>query len=140
MGRVSPSNFRQNVLIETSNVCFKNFYISHLVLCHFLMPWSLENSKGINTFSITFSNNVLEDYVFWTFVYRLHCTKDEVFHYRFLQYMWPNPEETADLVTFPGETFNKKLHLFVQCLYSIWRPPYPVESFIFWSYIFLKIS
>ena len=66
MGRVSPSHFLQNVLIETSNVCFKNFYISHLVLCHFLMPWSLENSKGINTFSITFSNNEWEDYVFWS--------------------------------------------------------------------------
>ena len=25
LGRVSPSHFLQNVLIETSNVCFKNF-------------------------------------------------------------------------------------------------------------------
>ena len=30
LGRVSPSCFLQNVLIETSNVSFKNFQISHV--------------------------------------------------------------------------------------------------------------
>ena len=29
--------------------------------------------------------------------------------------MWPNPQETADLVTFIGEFFNGKHHFFVQC-------------------------
>ena len=32
LGRVSASHFLQNILIETSNVCFKNFQISYLVL------------------------------------------------------------------------------------------------------------
>ena len=46
------------------------------------------------------------------------CTaqKSEVFHYRFLQQMWTNPQETADLVTFTEEICNGKLHFFVQCL------------------------
>ena len=39
-----------------------------------------------------------------------HCTKNEVFHYGFLQSMWPNPQETADLVTFTEEIRNGKLH------------------------------
>ena len=37
LGRVSPSHFLQNVLIETSCVCFKNYQISYRVLCHFLI-------------------------------------------------------------------------------------------------------
>ena len=28
--------------------------------------------------------------------------------------MWPNPQETADLVTFTEEILNRKLHFFVQ--------------------------
>ena len=31
--------------------------------------------------------------------------------------MWPNPKETADLVTFTEENLNGKLHFFVQCDY-----------------------
>ena len=30
--------------------------------------------------------------------------------------MWPNPQETADIVTFTEEVLNGKLHFFVQCL------------------------
>ena len=41
LGRVSPSHFLQNVLIETSCV-------SYSVLCNFLISWSLEYSKHIN--------------------------------------------------------------------------------------------
>ena len=48
LGRVFPSHFLQNVLIETSCVCFKNFSISYRVLCYFLISWSLEYSKHIN--------------------------------------------------------------------------------------------
>ena len=41
-----------------------------------------------------------------------HCTaqRNEVFHYGFLQCMWPNPQETADFVTFTEEILNGKLH------------------------------
>ena len=38
-----------------------------------------------------------------------HCTKKEVFHQGFLQQMWPNPQKTADLVTFVEEILNGKL-------------------------------
>ena len=37
LGRVSPSHFLQNVLIEISCVCFKTFCNSYRVLCHFLI-------------------------------------------------------------------------------------------------------
>ena len=33
--------------------------------------------------------------------------------------MWPNPQETADLVTFTEEIFNGKLHFFA-AVYSVW--------------------
>ena len=36
--------------------------------------------------------------------------KNEVFHQGFLQSMWPNPQETADLVTLTAEILNGKLH------------------------------
>ena len=41
---------------------------------------------------------------------RIHCTKNKVFHYGFIQWMWPSPQETADLVTFTEEILNRKLH------------------------------
>ena len=37
-------------------------------------------------------------------------TKNEIFHLGFLQLMWPNPQETADLVTFTEEILYEKLH------------------------------
>ena len=33
--------------------------------------------------------------------------------------MLPNPKETADLVKFTEQIFDRKLHFFVQCLVSI---------------------
>ena len=39
-----------------------------------------------------------------------HCTKYEVFHEGFLQQMWPNTQETADLVTFSEEILHGKIH------------------------------
>ena len=30
--------------------------------------------------------------------------------------MWPNPQFSADLVTFTEEILNGKLHFFVQCM------------------------
>ena len=38
--------------------------------------------------------------------------------------MWPNPKETADLVTFIGEIFNGKLHflcMMVACFENEWQ-------------------
>ena len=39
-----------------------------------------------------------------------HSTKNEVFHWGFLQDMWPNMPFRADLVKFTEEIFNGKLH------------------------------
>ena len=50
--------------------------------------------------------------------YTQHYTIHEVFHYRFRQQMWPNPQETADLVTFTEEIFNGKLHFFCKVVYQ----------------------
>ena len=38
------------------------------------------------------------------------CTKNEVFPEGFFQQMWPNPQETADLVTFAEKILNGKLY------------------------------
>ena len=35
---------------------------------------------------------------------------DQIRRQGFLQYMWPNPQETADLVTFTEKIINGKLH------------------------------
>ena len=66
LGRVSSSLFLQNVLIETSSNCFEKFLICYLVLCHFLISWSLEDSKHIKK----------EEYVFWRPVYSLIANED----------------------------------------------------------------
>ena len=33
--------------------------------------------------------------------------------------MWPNPQETADLVTFTEETLNEKLHFSCGAVYKV---------------------
>ena len=38
-----------------------------------------------------------------------HCTKNDFFHQGFLQLMWPNPQETVDLVTLTEEILDGKL-------------------------------
>ena len=38
----------------------------------------------------------------------MHYTKNEVFHLGFLQLMWENPQQTADLVTLTEEILNGK--------------------------------
>ena len=43
-------------------------------------------------------------------IWSLHCSKNEVFHQRFLQWMWPNTRFSADLVIFTEEILNGKLH------------------------------
>ena len=48
-------------------------------------------------------------------------TKNEVFHLGFLQYMWPNPRETADLVTFTEEIPNGKLHFLCSARRLWWK-------------------
>ena len=58
----------------------------------------------------------------WSWLWKkvgYHCTKNEVFQWGFLQEMWPNPQKTADLVTFTKETLNGKIHFFcVVCFIS----------------------
>ena len=49
-------------------------------------------------------------------LYTVHCTKNEVFHYGFFQQMRPNPQFPTDLVTFTEEIRNGKLHFFEQQL------------------------
>ena len=43
----------------------------------------------------------------------LHCAKNEVLHYGYLQLMRPNPQETLELVTLAEEILIGKLHFFV---------------------------
>ena len=40
-----------------------------------------------------------------------HCTKSEVSHEGFLQYIWPNQQFPVDLVTFTEEILNGKLYI-----------------------------
>ena len=47
---------------------------------------------------------------FYLFSYSISCATNEVFHYEFLQLMFPNPKETEDLVTLTKEIVNGKLH------------------------------
>ena len=57
--------------------------------------------------------------IFWIFILPLddcYCTKNEVFHLGFLQKMWPNPLEIADLVTCTEEIFNGRLHFLCSVL------------------------
>ena len=42
-------------------------------------------------------------------ILKISLRKNEVFHRGFLQYMRPNPQETADLVTLTEEILNGKL-------------------------------
>ena len=46
-----------------------------------------------------------------------HCTKNEVFLWRFPQYVWPNPQETVDLVIFTDDILHGKLH----CLFGEYK-------------------
>ena len=46
----------------------------------------------------------------------MQSTKNEVFHYGFIQEMWPNPQETADLVTYTEEIRMEK---FIFCAVMI---------------------
>ena len=47
----------------------------------------------------------------WYFkLWSSHCTKSDVFHWGFLQLMWPNPQKITDLVTSAEEVLSRKLH------------------------------
>ena len=67
----------------------------------------------------------------WAISYH-QCTKNEFFHSRFLRQMWPNPQETTDLVTFT----EWKISFFVQCpppifrniLKGWWNPSYTFKT------------
>ena len=49
---------------------------------------------------------------FWYFLFPSHWTKNEIFHWGFLQWMWPNPQKTVDLVTFTEKILDGKDLLF----------------------------
>ena len=53
-----------------------------------------------------------------------HFTKNEVFNSGFFQYMWPNPQETADWGTFTEEILNRKLLFLCKAnhekVFSVW--------------------
>lgn len=52
-------------------------------------------------------------------LYQSQSSKNEVFYWGFLPYMWPNPRFPADLVTLAAKILNGKPHLFVQWLIYI---------------------
>ena len=54
-----------------------------------------------------------------------HCTKNGAFHWGVLQWMWVNPQETADLVRFTEEILNGKLHF----LYNVSKPLIKLKLF-----------
>ena len=47
--------------------------------------------------------------------------------------MWPNPQETADLITFTEETFNRKLHF-------LWIAGYAINLNFFHSWISISLN
>ena len=50
--------------------------------------------------------------------------------------MWPNPQETADLVTFIEEILNEKVHFFVQCI-NFSQFTFSLFQITFWFHYFL---
>ena len=72
-----------------------------------------------------------------------HCTKNAVFHWGFLQYVWPNMSFCADLVKFTEEILNGKLHFLCSvCLGfsdEFWGA-FSVECKEFWFSEFVLIS
>ena len=61
-------------------------------------------------------------FIFKLCLAQAHCTKNEVFHEGFIQQMWPNPQEPADLVTFTEEIFNGKLNFCAVVIFSFkWK-------------------
>ena len=62
-----------------------------------------------------------------------HYTKNEFFHQRFLQYIWPNPLKTADFVIFTEKNPSRKTSIFVQYLSLRKKCPYLK---LFWPVFF----
>ena len=92
-GRRVPAGFRGQLIIlpDIWDGCFAR---------------NVQKLKAVHYFCKNFHFGCLAR--FW--IYFWHCTKNEVFHYVFLQWMWPNPQFSADLVTFTEEICNGKLH------------------------------
>ena len=51
---LSPSHFLQNVLIKTSDVCFKKLLNFLSCICHFLISRSLDNSEHIKRYILLY--------------------------------------------------------------------------------------
>ena len=61
--------------------------------------------------------NSVSNYAYDMFKTTMH--KNDVFHSRFLQYVSPDSQETADLVTFTEEILNGKLHFLCSVIGSV---------------------
>ena len=73
--------------------------------------------------------------------FNMHGTKNEVLHHRFLQYMWPNPQFPADLVTFAEEILIKgKLHFLCSINYFVIAMCKMIYPFIyFWTVVVINL-
>ena len=75
-------------------------------ICSYL-PWAGKWFQRDPAIILFFTNKKIQ--FIWAESF-LHCTKNEVFHYGFLEYMWPNPHFPMDLVRFTKEIRNGKLN------------------------------
>ena len=101
----------------------------------YFLIFGLEKALHLDTFQIVYTFGVLTSFR----INNCHCTKNEVFHWGFLQWMWPNPQVTADLVTFIEEILNGKLHFL--CSVSISessRYCHYLKKNNFWNYLIGK--
>ena len=62
-----------------------------------------------------------------------HCTKNEVFHWRFLQSIWPNLQFPADLVKLTEEILIGKLHFLCSAEFHT-----AIQSFMQGTLIYVK--
>ena len=75
---------------------FKDFWTGVFIASFFLLSghWAKNNCNEVNK-KHTQSNT---------------AQKNEIFHEGFLQPMWPNPQETVDLVTYTGKPLMDNLN------------------------------
>ena len=118
---------------KSSNVVALSFVSLCCKCCWYL----LQNVSEIIFYEILFSLLILSisfcifivivvwSVLFVPFTSEYSLLKNEGFHWGFLQKIWPNPQFSADLVTFTEEILNEKLHF----LYS--------DSFSFITKLFI---
>ena len=75
-------------------------------MCTWWKGLKWETSALAGKFEIQFDYKLTFDKHYFVFVQK----KNDVFHWRSLQEMWPYPQETADLVILTEEILNGILH------------------------------